>query len=143
VHCDVGGGYPESESGLSKLALEWMLDEAVAHGLIIHPPKLQEVLGQEGGRYVKPDAKAMMHESLRKWWHLAEFVPKRHFDWQTGQAHRRMSLYRRRTIPPKSLVHFSAFERGDDYRKRLPPDVIWVCKPGDAPLQDTSPKEQS
>src|ERR1019366_1330126 len=25
VHCDVGGGYPELVSGLSKFALEWML----------------------------------------------------------------------------------------------------------------------
>lgn len=26
VHCDVGGGYPEEESGLSKIAREWMLE---------------------------------------------------------------------------------------------------------------------
>ncbi len=32
VHCDVGGGYAEEESGLSKIALKWMLDEAVAKG---------------------------------------------------------------------------------------------------------------
>src|SRR2546426_2879296 len=30
VHCDVGGGYPEAESGLSKIALEWMIKEALA-----------------------------------------------------------------------------------------------------------------
>jgi uncharacterized protein (DUF2235 family) len=28
VHCDVGGGYPEETSGLSKCALEWMMEEA-------------------------------------------------------------------------------------------------------------------
>jgi len=33
VHCDIGGGYPEAESGLSKIALEWMFREAVAAGL--------------------------------------------------------------------------------------------------------------
>jgi hypothetical protein len=33
VHCDVGRGYPEEESGLSKLALQWMLGEAEQHGL--------------------------------------------------------------------------------------------------------------
>jgi uncharacterized protein (DUF2235 family) len=27
AHADVGGGYPEKESGLSNIALEWMLDE--------------------------------------------------------------------------------------------------------------------
>ena len=30
VHSDVGGGYPESESGLADLALDWMLSEAGA-----------------------------------------------------------------------------------------------------------------
>jgi hypothetical protein len=35
VHCDVGGGYPEPESGLSKIALEWMVDEAQSAGLLI------------------------------------------------------------------------------------------------------------
>src|SRR5262249_17837969 len=28
-HSDVGGSYPERESGLSQIALEWMADEAV------------------------------------------------------------------------------------------------------------------
>ena len=35
VHCDVGGGYPEAESGLSKFALEWMVREAALVGLLI------------------------------------------------------------------------------------------------------------
>ncbi len=30
VHADIGGGYPEIESGLSKYPLLWMIDEAVA-----------------------------------------------------------------------------------------------------------------
>jgi len=29
AHSDVGGGYPEAQSGLSKIALEWMIREAV------------------------------------------------------------------------------------------------------------------
>ena len=37
VHCDVGGGYPETESGAAKFPLQWMVDEAVAHGLLINP----------------------------------------------------------------------------------------------------------
>ena len=35
VHSDVGGGYPEIESGLSKFPLAWLIDEAVAKGLKI------------------------------------------------------------------------------------------------------------
>jgi Uncharacterized alpha/beta hydrolase domain (DUF2235) len=36
-HSDVRGGYPEVDSGLSKFPLTWMIDEAVQHGLKIHP----------------------------------------------------------------------------------------------------------
>src|SRR5207249_3609227 len=35
VHCDVGGGYPEAESGLSKIPLKWMLNEGKAYGLLV------------------------------------------------------------------------------------------------------------
>jgi len=52
VHCDVGGGYPEAESGLSKIVLEWMLDEAVAAGLIVEPARADLVLGRSGPGYV-------------------------------------------------------------------------------------------
>ena len=33
VHADIGGGYPEKESGLSKYPLLWMIDEATKCGL--------------------------------------------------------------------------------------------------------------
>ena len=127
VHCDVGGGYPEAESGLAKLALEWMLDEAEAAGLLVDAARRGEVLGQAGGdRHVAPNANADAHESLAGAWKLAEYVPKKHFDFATRSERRRMNLGRRRTIPGKSLVHASAFERGDEYRKRLPVDAIRV-----------------
>jgi len=44
VHCDVGGGYPEQESGLSKFALGWMIEEAVQAGLEVDRSKVREVL---------------------------------------------------------------------------------------------------
>ena len=33
VHADIGGGYPEKQSGLSKYPLLWMIDEAIKCGL--------------------------------------------------------------------------------------------------------------
>ena len=36
VHADVGGGYPEAESGLSKYPLLWMIGEAATHGLAVN-----------------------------------------------------------------------------------------------------------
>jgi uncharacterized protein (DUF2235 family) len=127
VHCDVGGGYPESESGLAKVALEWMLDEAEEAGLAVNQERRREILGQrQGTHYVRPDSNGKLHESLTGAWNIAEFVPKKHFDWQTKTEKRRMNRYRRRTIPAESLVHVSAFERGADYCKRLPGDAVHV-----------------
>jgi uncharacterized protein (DUF2235 family) len=48
LHCDVGGGYPEAESGLSKVALEWMVGEAEAHGLLVDAGKRDEILRRFG-----------------------------------------------------------------------------------------------
>jgi uncharacterized protein (DUF2235 family) len=126
VHCDVGGGYPESQSGLSKIALAWMLDEAVAAGLAIDDNRRRHVLGLDGGdEYVAPDPRADAHESLTGAWHLAEYVPKKHYDWATKTEGRRMNRHRRRTMPPGSRVHVSVRERGDEYLQRLPSDVVW------------------
>src|ERR1700730_6283444 len=36
VHADIGGGYPEEESGLAKFPLDWMIREAVEKGLKIN-----------------------------------------------------------------------------------------------------------
>jgi uncharacterized protein (DUF2235 family) len=130
VHCDVGGGYPEAESGLSKIALEWMLEEAEAHQLLIDPGRKNEVLGRKNdGKYACPDPNALSHESLKGAWNLAEVAIKQHFDWTTGKWGHRMNLWRRRTIPPHSLVHESAYQRPGGYSNRLPQDAIRVATP--------------
>jgi uncharacterized protein (DUF2235 family) len=130
VHSDVGGGYPEAESGLAKIALEWMLDEAQAAGLLVDAARRRQLLGQDGsGRFAAPDPRAEAHESLTGAWHLAEYVPKRHYDWATRTDGWRMNRHRRRTVPSGSLVHIAAKERGDEYLQRLPGDVVWVGGP--------------
>lgn len=127
VHCDVGGGYPEPESALSKIPLEWMLQEAKASGLHVNSMRESEVLGRNGiGKYVSPDPNGVAHESLTGLWNLAEFVPKQHYNYDTGKTSYRMNLYRRRTIPPKSYVHDSIFVRAGNYAARVPTDVIPV-----------------
>ena len=42
----MGGGYPEAESGLSKIALQWMLNEAINAGLLVSPGRMDLVLGK-------------------------------------------------------------------------------------------------
>lgn len=112
VHKDVGGGYPEAESGLAKFALEWMASEAHKAGLVINGRKLDLVMGRAGGGYAAADPDAQMHESLRGWWRLAEFVPKRSA-WRPGRGWRRMNLFRRRPLPDTPLVHDISFLRRD------------------------------
>jgi uncharacterized protein (DUF2235 family) len=125
VHCDVGGGYPELESGLSKISLEWMLQESSLAGLKVNPHKKATILGKIGNsNFAPPDPNAVLHESLTGAWNMAEFVWKKRYDWKTAKNVRRMNLYQRRTIPPKSLVHESAFLRRGGYKNRLPPDAV-------------------
>ena len=126
VHCDVGGGYPESESALSKVPLKWMMDEASTFGLLFDEDRRAIVLGERGCGYAKPDPAAEAHESLSGWWWIAEPLPKRHYNRENGLESRRMNLGRRRTIPPRSMIHSSAYLRGADYANRLPADAIVV-----------------
>jgi hypothetical protein len=57
------------------------------------------------------------------WW-LAEILWKRHYNWARQKWERRPNLGRRRTIPPNWLIHESAYQRGGDYARHLPPDAI-------------------
>jgi uncharacterized protein (DUF2235 family) len=123
VHCDVGGGYPEAESGLSKIALEWMIKEARAGGLLLDQTKVDLVLGRAGGGYAVPDPKAVRHESLTLPWWPCEFIPKRHWNWKDGREGHRINLFRTRTIPASSLIHQSVYDRGG-YNSRLPPGAV-------------------
>jgi hypothetical protein len=124
VHCDVGGGYPEADSGLSKLSLEWMIGEAEKAGMLFDGKRVELVLGRAGHGYAPPDANARLHESLTWPWWPAELVPKKHWDKATGETHWRANLFRRRHFSPAPVVDDSAWARGADYRKRLPPDAI-------------------
>jgi uncharacterized protein (DUF2235 family) len=123
-HSDVGGGYPNEESMQSQFALEWMIVEARAAGLLVEQPKVENILGYAtGSSYVRPAVTQPVHESLTGGWWLAEFVLKPHYDRTKNQRTRRMNLGRRRTIRPDDLVHESAFLRGPQYMKRVPAGV--------------------
>lgn len=52
VHTDVGGGY--KESGLSDVALKWMVEKATKHGLIVYPWHKVKV---------EADVNGLMHDS--------------------------------------------------------------------------------
>lgn len=81
VHADVGGGYPEAESGLSKITLRWMAQEAQEAGLRLDGERFDDIALGEGERYAKPDVTARQHDELVHWgWRLIEHLPRRFID---------------------------------------------------------------
>ena len=95
VHSDVGGWY--DERGLSNLALQWMLGQARARGMLVD----EEALRRPRHR---GDPLGRMHESLAGFW--------------------RFRGGRRRTVPEGARIHRSVIERMSDpasrYRPKLP-----------------------
>lgn len=124
VHCDVGGGYPEAQGALSKLSLEWMIGEARRRGAMFDQGRVDLVLGRSGKGYAPADPNGPIHESLTPAWWPAEFVPKKHWDKDSGKSQFRPNLFRRRHFPPNPLIHESAWLRGADYVRRLPADAV-------------------
>src|SRR5665213_2145 len=76
VHADVGGGYPEVESGLSKYPLLWMIAQAKTAGLRVDDSMVNH-LGWGQPRpgsnhvYVPPSPTACLHVSLHGVWWLS------------------------------------------------------------------------
>lgn len=80
VHSDVGGGYPEPESGLAKIPLQWMLQEAESHGLLVNQSRKEQILGFSDSTMARPDCTAKLHVSLKGLWWILEVFPRRHLD---------------------------------------------------------------
>ena len=81
VHADIGGGYPEKESGLSKYPLLWMIDEAAKCGLNFTTANINQLAWgiqrkSSPYSYVKPDMRGDLHNSLHGAWWLLEYLPK-------------------------------------------------------------------
>ena len=130
VHSDVGGSYSEAESGLSKIALRWMLNEAAKASLIVDAAKMNTMLGGDGN-HAKPDPTAMLHNSLTPAWWLGEIWPKRtmvpvakpdegKLQWK---ATIRLNLWRRRFIAEGAHLHVSVKQRMDQVPAYKPPNL--------------------
>ncbi|BAO28304.1 T6SS phospholipase effector Tle1-like catalytic domain-containing protein [Sulfuritalea hydrogenivorans] len=113
VHCDVGGGYAEKEAGLSKIALQWMIEQAEAFGLRFNPKGKDVILPTvDTVDYAAPDPASVQHESLKGLWWIAEFIPKPHRDAAAGWATRWIiHAGRYRHVPENSNIHWSVAER--------------------------------
>ncbi len=130
VHSDVGGSYPEEQSGLSKLTLEWMLREASFAGLKVDPYRAAVMLGRlplpDGARpYVPPDPAACIHNSLTAAWWPVEFLPHKYWDKQSRQTKWTIPLGAPRTIPvdKSTVMHESVQQRLDAGVDYHPPNL--------------------
>jgi uncharacterized protein (DUF2235 family) len=133
-HCDVGGSHPERESGLSQIALEWMVEQAMSAGLLVDPnlrdvvipaagsPKPKPATDGEPAAPEPPDHMGPIHNSLTAAWWAAEFYPKRFRDPKDNWKEKyRANVFRRRFIPanPKPRLHQSVemrMQRDSSYR---------------------------
>jgi uncharacterized protein (DUF2235 family) len=81
VHSDIGGSYPQEQSGLSNIALEWMIREAKAAGAKVEPALCDLVLGKHTeltaalGKHVEPTGDPDEDERRSK---LAEKIKQLH-----------------------------------------------------------------
>lgn len=120
VHSDVGGGYPEKDSGLAKHALKWMVDEAITAKLHVSSRMYGRLIngashGNSELNYVSPNHKGKLHKSLRHLWWLIELLPKLSLRRETRPLWPFFLFYfpfgERRKILEGSFIHRSALDR--------------------------------
>jgi uncharacterized protein (DUF2235 family) len=120
VHADIGGGYPEKQSGLSKYPLLWMIEEAVQCGLRVDRATVNQ-LGWGRQRknspfsYVKPDFMADPHDSMTAAWRVLEYLPKagEYKEWPERKSvlGHYIPAAEPRLIPEDAFIHQSAVEK--------------------------------
>ncbi len=125
VHADIGGGYPEAESGLSKFPLIWLINEAVAHGLKIDQTMFDHLakgIGTKAGahNYVAPDCGAAMHRSLRGAWWILEWLPKR-TKWREWRGRRDLFGWYIPRGEPRLIDAGDSFDPSVDARREAVP----------------------
>lgn len=78
AHGDVGGGYAETESGLAKIPLHWMIEEMKGLGVEFNQPLVDQlVLGRGKKKYAAPDPCAQCHDEMKGVFRLLEYLPQK------------------------------------------------------------------
>jgi uncharacterized protein (DUF2235 family) len=143
VHADVGGGYPEDQSALSKFPLLWMIEQVRAAGLRMDQGMINHLvwgqpLAHSKHSYVPPSATGQLHVSLTGAWEILEWLPKRAKwkEWPERKAYFGLYLPRGepRLIPESALIHRSVFER-----QAQDPTYRPINLPNTYTIEDTPP----
>jgi uncharacterized protein (DUF2235 family) len=120
VHADIGGGYPEKQSRLSKFPLIWMIEEVVKCGLAVDRRTVNQLawgVQRKGSpfSYVAPDILRDPHNSMSLAWRALEYIPKanRYNEWAARKSY--LGHYipdaEPRPIPPDAFIHESVAQR--------------------------------
>ncbi|GGA78064.1 hypothetical protein GCM10011491_01570 [Brucella endophytica] len=137
IHDDVGGGYPEDQSGLPKVTLEWMFDETKPMGLHYRTQTANDILGKNPAKkhYVPPNPLAPIHQNINWAWAILEIIPCRRPEGckRRGLFGLILPLFDWRVIPEGAVLHASVLERakliGD-----LPPNMPSVYEVDGKPI---------
>ena len=121
VHGDVGGGFPEQQSALAKVPLDWMIRETTPMGLIYKTETVEDlVLGENASnkpvnKYVAPDPLAAANQSMNWAWGLLEFlprwIPRNERPWRRDVLGFYLPLFSRRRISDDAILHVSVQQR--------------------------------
>jgi uncharacterized protein (DUF2235 family) len=105
VHSDVGGGFPDNPK-LGDISMRWVLDGAIARGLLVDQSLYAE-------KYTLSESDASAPISRMNW---------------KGQLAQTRPIGRRRKIKPGSTIHGSVQDRiatDSSYASRLPGNAKW------------------
>ncbi|WP_043160558.1 DUF2235 domain-containing protein [Bradyrhizobium sp. Ai1a-2] len=152
AHGDIGGGYPEAQSALSKYPLLWMLEEATTSGLTVNMQMVKQLAWgvQRRGSpftYVKPDVAGKMHDPMTWAWRMMEYMPKKatYKEWPERKSH--FGFYipdcEPRFIPDDAVIHESVVRRMDavkDYRPINLPKQYKTFPMPEAPTEQAPPE---
>ena len=169
VHADIGGGYPEKQSALSKYPLLWMIEEAVQAGLTVNRQTVNQLgWGRQrrnsSFRYVAPgflpdpsnpaSAAWQPHNSMNLAWRAIEYLPKadKYREWQARRS--AFGFYipdgEPRPIPDGAFIHRSALDKiaqDDSYRPvNIPASyqpVELLPEPAAAMVDDVGEEEEA
>jgi uncharacterized protein (DUF2235 family) len=150
VHCDVGGGYLEEQSGPSKFPLLWMIDQATAAGLRVNPDMVNHLcwgLPKKGSDhvYVRPSVTDQLHNSLTAGWEILEWIPKqeKYREWPERKCLLGWYLPRGepRLIPEGAIIHQSVIDRIAQKTSYRPVNMpkSYAVEPGPTPPPPPSP----
>jgi len=140
THGDVGGGWPEPNSALAKIALEWMFDEAAGLGCRFDDDKRRYFLGQPSAyqsadrrfmgerrdhyegpvarpRQTPPSVSGSINNPFTanfrsRGWYILEALPYRSWDGCLGRMRwRAPHLLARRRLPVAAILHPSVKDK--------------------------------